>query len=238
MTKKTKKNFRNARGRGIPPRGPRSGPLRGMSSSLSVPPNLRRSLTYTNVLVVNNAGSQGANTTIQLYSTTTNMPGFSSLFANSTGQNAMYLSARLLAVRAKLSCSNQEAFAVRVMAVMGAAAPATNALASLATQEPYASRANGVTAYEVVGPLTGNSRIDLNVSASNAQTLGVVSCKGLADSYTNTWDSATDSGVAAVSGLSLILAVYSAVNLVSGVLISIEAQCEWEFFSVNATKTT
>lgn len=61
---------------------------------------------------------------------------------------------------------------------------------------------------------------------------------GLADAYTNSWDSATDSSVTATSGLSLILLVFAAVNLVSGVLCQIEAQLDYEFFSVNQNKTS
>jgi len=185
---------------------------------------------------VNQAGQVGANTTVALFSNTSNIPGLTSMY--SAGNNGMYVSARLLGVRAKLSFSNQEAFGVRVMAVLGSNSPTTNTLTSQAQQLPYTSRASGAVAVDVLGPLTGNSRVDLYVSASNKRTLGVSNTPGLADAYSNSWDSATDSSVTATAGLSLILLVLSAVNLVSGVLCQIEAQVDYEFFSVNQNKSS
>lgn len=208
------------------------------------PTNLRRTLTYTDNFVVTFAANTGANTTVQFYDvssmTLSKISGLQSLWTNASTGASQYLSARVLGARVKMSCSNQEAFSVRAFIYLGAVSPANNSLATQTTQAPYVSRTAGEVVYDQLGPLTGNSRKDFILSATNARTLGVSHIRGQADAYTGYHDSTTGAVIPAVAGLSMVVGVLATgVNLTAnnGVLCSMEADLDIEFFNLNPKQT-
>jgi len=206
-----------------------------------IPPNHKQMFTWRNMIVVTNLASQGANTTFALYVPAALAPaviGLNALYANSVSTSALYGSMRVLAAKVRANITNQEAFGLRVAIALGASAPANNTLSTQTLQQPIMSRTGSMIADKNIGPLTGNSMTTLTLQGSNVRTLGVRNVKGLADPYTNYFDTATNTWVAAVNGLTLVVLVYSAVNLTTaGVLCDIEVDLFCEFFSPNPTKT-
>jgi len=199
-----------------------------------------RKLTTSALTVVNQAGQTGANTTYNYFdvaSISPNLLGLTAYFVTGAG-TGLYNNARLLAVKTRIRCSNQEAFSVRVAGVLTSTTPATNSLSSTSTQAVYMSRIASALVHETVGPLTGANSVAMDLQASLRSTLGVNVNNSVTDQYTNYWNSTTDSGVAATQGLSLILMVLSAVNLVSGVLFDVESELTIEFWGPNPTKTS
>lgn len=202
---------------------------------LMLQPCVRRTITWNNLFVLNNAANAGANSTFALYLPNTLNPlpiGVTAYFTNSSGAvPGLYNSCRVVGVRARLHFTNQEAFGLRVGSYLGSMSPANNSLSTQATQQVYSSKMNGVAKHTDIGPLTGKGTATISSDASNRRTLGVTNVRGLADSYTNSWDSTTDSGVAATSGLSLVVLSLAAVNQVSGVLVDASVDILVEFFS-------
>jgi len=210
----------------------------GGAMTILVQPNVKRILTWSHTAVLNNAAQVGTNVTYALYkpsSLSPNVIGLTSLYGGS-GNTGQYNSNRVIGVRAKVSISNQEAFGVRVMAVLSSQNPANASLVSETQQLPYMSRTGGVMAFDTVGPLTGQSRVDLKLRATNRSLFGVRHVPGIADNYTNSWSSDTDAAVAATTGISLIILVFSAVNLVNGILYTVETEMTTEFFSLNQNR--
>jgi len=198
-------------------------------------PNIRRTVTWNNLFVLNNAANAGANSTFALYLPNTLNPlpiGITAYFTNSSGAvPGLYNSCRVVGVRARLHFTNQEAFGLRVGTYLGSMSPANNSLSTQATQQIYSSKMNGIARHTDIGPLTGKGTVTLSSDASNRRTLGVANVRGLSDTYTNSWDSTTDSGVNASAGLSLVVLSLAAVNQVSGVLVDASVDLLVEFFS-------
>jgi hypothetical protein len=129
----------------------------------------------------------------------------------------------------KAQFTNNEAFGLRVGTYIGNSTPVNNTLITQALQQPYSSAVDGVIQSGIIGPLTGNSKATLVSTASNRRTLGVSHIRGQSDSYTTYWNSSLDTFEVSTSGLSLVVLILSAVNLVSGVLVDLEADLTVEF---------
>jgi len=205
------------------------------SDRLLVSPVVRRIITWTNLFVLNNAAQPGANSTFALYTPNTLAPapvGLDAYYTNSSGSvPGLYNSCRLVGVKVRCHFTNQEAFGLRVGTYLGANTPVNNTLSTQTLQQPFSSQLNGIVRHTDVGPLTGKGTVTLNSDATNRRTLGVSNVRGLADSYTNSWDSTTDNGIAATSGLSLVVLSLAAVNQVSGILVDVTCELHIEFFS-------
>jgi len=203
--------------------------------SLILQPNRRQMITWRNMVTVNNAGAIGASQSFQLFVPNTLSPtvrGLGAMFG-AVGTAGLYNACRLLAVRARASLANGEAFAVRAALVLGTEAPANNAIITQANQNSFMSRTASVCDEKLIGALTGNAISTLGCSASNARTLGVKHVKGLADAYTNYYDVAGNIYNAALNGITLSVLLQGSANLVSGVTFDIEADLLCEFFQPN-----
>jgi len=205
-------------------------PLRGAL----VPLNTRHSVTFHDLIVLAGVGASGTNKTYPLFALSSLSPapiGLTAMYNNGSN-NGMYNCMRLVSATARIRFSNQEAFSNRVIVYMGSQSPANASLVLISQQIPYLSRLNGVSQSTECGPLTGNGTKTLVVRGTNRTILGVSNQRGMADSYTNSFDSATDTDVAATSGLSLVLCVASVVaGTAAGVLIDVEVDLIVEFFS-------
>ncbi len=217
--------------------------LRGFQGLIQ-PPVLRRKFTYTQLITVNNAAQVGANTTVQCFSQASAplngaanvLPGFSAFFGASSG--SLYQNFKVLGVVVRASMANAETFPVRGAVVISLASPANNTLQTANSQIPYIVRQNQIVRHEMLGPLTGNGRVDVSCSGSLAKMAGVQQIRGLTDFYANYYDQSTGTPTAATSGLSVVFMVLSTVNLVSGVQFDYEIDLMIEFWGLDALKTT
>jgi hypothetical protein len=186
-----------------------------------------------------NLAHTGANNTYPLYLINDTSPVPIGLQAWWGGTGSLYLSARLLAVRARVNFVNQEAFGLRAAIALTTETPANNALNQDGTQQPFLSRVSSMSTDKVIGPLTGDGMTTLSLQASNARNLGVRNVRGLSDAYTNSWNSTTDALVPATSGLVLIVMTAATTNLTAaGVITNVEADMQVEFFNPSPIKQT
>jgi hypothetical protein len=195
------------------------------------------------MFLVNNAASTGANKTFSpyallAYTAIVPLPGLTAEWINgSVGSTGLYLSARLLRTRLRAVFVNKEAFPVEVALVLVGTSPSDNALNTYASQEAYLSRSGAVVKWFSLSPTTGMDRSPkIMASASNKSLFGVKNQRGLADSFTNSWNSTTDVTVVATSGMSYIVLVRTLANMVAGVQATIEADLTIELFELNPTK--
>jgi len=185
--------------------------------------------------------SPGTNVTFPLYSPTA-VSGvvFQGLSAYFGTASSLFVNCRVLAVRIKtMTVTNLEAKFIIATACLTLASPTTGSLNSLASQQPYQSGRNGAVWKSILGFGAGSTPASVGVSTSLASDFHVGHVDGLADAYTNVWDSTTDSIVPATSGVSLVLlAAGLNANLTTALggqfFGEIDVQCE--FFGVNPTK--
>jgi len=222
------------------PQGGKGEPIPRNFGAVLLPPNHKAWLSWRNLATVVQAGSVGANSTFLLYVPQTmspTLPGLSAFFGQPS-TNGLYNSCRLLAVKSKLTAYSLEgALVTRVALVLSSNTPTNNSLSTAALQQPVMSRTASAVAETSIGPLTGNGRCVLTLQASNARNLGVRNVKGIADPYTNYWDSTADAFVVATNGISLQILTLANANQVLGVVVDVECDLLFEFFSLNPVKT-
>jgi len=216
---------------------------RGSSRALMLSPSRKQWITFRTRQVVTNVGNTGASTTFQLYTPSSLSPvpiGLAANWSNTPPSTvSLYQNARQLAVRAQAKFSNTEAFPVRVAIVLCATTPAANALSSQALQQPYLTQITNAFAEREIGPLTGNGICSLSTTASNSRNLGVRHLKGNSDPFTNYWDVTTDAIVLATNGIAaVVMGLCSTAFTAAGVVVDLECEMLYEFFSPNTQRTT
>jgi hypothetical protein len=202
-----------------------------------IPPTITRNLRTTILSTINNAASLGANSTFSPFSlaafnVSSIIAGLSREWSNATGQNGRYLNARLKKLKVTGAMVNKDAFPVRVVVLMSANTPTNNTLTTQATQLPFVDSSPS-TSTETLSEVGGQNRWDFELLTSLKQMFGVKNVRGLADPFTNSWDSNADAGVPAVEGISFLMFVLSAVNMVNGVFTNLTFEMTIEFFGLN-----
>lgn len=225
-------------------RRPRQNPAQFAVPSLrSLSPTRRIvACNYRNLLAFNNVGAVGASIAVPLFLLTGLTPAATGLTpfwtAGSGSGTGQYLNARLLEARAIVGFTNAEAFVVRVSTVFLNDTLATNAQISAASQNAYLNNTANIVRSEVIGPLTGQGRIDLRSRASLKRTFGISPMRGLVDVTTNSLNATTTGLVPATVGINLALFLHSpTANLVNGVVANIEVELIVEVFTPNPART-
>lgn len=232
------------RRKNIRTRGARKRPQR-VTTDVVVPRTIRTRVKPWHVAVlrttilstINFAANLGANSTfspfqISTFGTSSTIAGLSRELVTASNQNGRYLNARVKKLRVFGKAVNKDAFPVRCAALMSPNSPANNTLGSQATQLPFLDSATCAQS-EVLSEVGGQNRWDFEIFSTLKEMFGVKNVRGLADPFTNSWDSTLDAQVAALEGMNFLFFILSAVNLVNGCFVDLTFEMTVEFFGLN-----